>query len=216
MERKTWKTLGRLTGTLILAAFCIASIGCRFAPVLIHAWKGHLVEAKYDGLEGRRVAVVCLSDANIYASELAVGVERFLRRHVPRIEIVPQSKIYAWQDTNEWDELDYQRLGEGIEADVLVAIELSSFRLYDGQTMYKGRATAVTTVYDVANGDEAVFQSPTTEHVFPANAAYATTDMSEDKFRRQFMVSLAREIAKDFHAYSLTDDFAVDPTLVAR
>ena len=43
-------------------------------------------------------------------------------------------------------ELDFATLGKGVDADLVVAIEIDSFRLYDGQTMYKGRAKLSTTV----------------------------------------------------------------------
>ena len=101
-----------------------------------------------------------------------------------------------------------------VGAEMVVAIELASFRLYNGPTMYKGRANMATTVYDLSLTGEPVFTQIPGEHVFPANVAYATTDMSENKFRRQFMISLAHRIAKNFYAYDKKDDFAADPTVV--
>ena len=215
----------RLHNALILVGLIcsvlLCSSGCAvvgLASVVMYAWKGQMVPARYEGLEGKRVAVVCLSDTNMYAGELAIAIEKLLQRNVPEIDVIPQTDIYAWQDTNDWDgfELDFATLGKGVDADLVVAIEIDSFRLYDGQTMYKGRAKLSTTVYDVFQGEEPVFSRLPIEHVFPVNAAYATTDMNEDKFRRLFLISVAREVAKNFYSYDVQDDFAADPTLVAR
>lgn len=215
MERTALRNTPIILLTIILLSAVVPTTGCvGLASVLIHAWKGHTVEAAFDGLQGKRVAVVCLSDTNMYSGELARAVEGLLKRNVAEIDVVPQSDIYAWRDTQDWDELDYQALGEGVGAEMVVAIELASFRLYNGPTMYKGRANMATTVYDLSLTGEPVFTQIPGEHVFPANVAYATTDMSENKFRRQFMISLAHRIAKNFYAYDKKDDFAADPTVV--
>ena len=218
MDRKKVIFTRSTVASIALLVLLVPSSGCimRMTSNLIHAWNGHLVEAKFTGLQGKRVAVVCLSGSTMYSGELAMAVERLLANNVPDIETVPQTEVYAWQDTHEWDELDFKILGKGVKADLVVAIELSKFRLYDGQTMYKGRANITTSVYDMSANGQAVYSQLPTEHVFPANAAYATTDMSEDKFRKRFMISLARSVAKDFYSYDIGNDFAANPTLVGQ
>ena len=202
--------------TLLWVALLVPSSGCvGMASFLLYAWKGNTVPAKFEGLVEKKVAVVCVSDTNMYTSELAMGVSVILQQKVLDIEVIPQSKIHEWQDSNEWEELEYQTLGEGVGADVILAIELDSFRLYEGQTMYKGRAHVSLTVHDMAQDEKVVFSSLPTEHIFPVNAAYATTDMSEDRFRKQFIRSLAQEISRNFYAFDVQEQLAADRTLVA-
>ena len=70
------------------------SSGCAIvglASVMMYAWKGQVVPARYDGLEGKRVAVVCLSDTNMYAGELSLAVEQLLKRKVSDIEVIPHA-----------------------------------------------------------------------------------------------------------------------------
>ena len=97
---------------------------------------------------------------------------------------------------------------------MVVAIELNSFRLHDSQTMYNGRADVGVNVFNVVADGQSVFRLAPFQFAFPANAPYATTDITETKFRRLFINSLARNIAKNFYPYSIHDDFAADYTLV--
>lgn len=201
----------------IFAVAIVSSTGCvaNLAAVMMHAWRGETVEAQYDGLQDHRVAVVCLSDSSMYAGQLSQSVERLLATHVPDIETVPQVDVYGWLDANDWNELDFAQLGEGVDAEFVVAIELDSFRLYDGMTMYKGRADVVVSVHDVANEGEVVFRTSSFQFEFPNSTPLATTDMAESQFRRMFMNALARQIAKTFYSYNIHEDLAVDNSLVS-
>ena len=130
------------------------------------------MEAQYDGLQDHRVAVVCLSDSSMYAGQLSQSVERLLATHVPDIETVPQVDVYGWLDANDWNELDFAQLGKGVDAEFVVAIELDSFRLYDGMTMYKGRADVVVSVHDVAKKGEVVFRTSSFQFEFPNSTPF--------------------------------------------
>ena len=214
MDRISWNRVPVAISLFLLLA---PLSGCaRLVANLNYARRGHEVGAEYSGLANKRVAVVCLSETNMYAGELARAVEKLIAQKVPKVEIIGQRKVYAWQDTNEWDELDYQTLGEGVGAEMVVAIELASFRLYDGATMYQGRAEAMATVYDVTDNGKVVFSRDLFQHSFPANAPVSTTELSENRFRQAFINSLARKIAKDFYSYDRQEDLAEDKTLVAR
>ena len=203
--------------SLVVAAIFATSTGCaafRFAGILVHAWQGESVPAQYEGLEGKHVAVVCLSEASMYAGQLSETVANLLAKNVPDIEMVPQREVYAWLDENDWNELDFAQIGKGVGADAVVAIEMDSFRLYDGMTMYHGRADVSLGVYDVAEEGHVVFRTDPFRFSFPSNAPMATTDMSESQFRVMYIKALARRIAKHFYSYNIHEDFAVDNSLV--
>ena len=70
---------------------------------------------------------------------------------------------------------------------MVVAIELSAFSLYEGQTLYRGRADVRVRVLDLKAGGGEVFSRRMAEITFPSNAAYPTTDSSENKFRVAFL-----------------------------
>ena len=217
MDQKNCRRLGH--GLLLLIAIVVLSTssGCaafKLASVLAYAWKGETVPAQYEGLQGKRVAVVCLSDSSMYAGQLSQAVEQLLESNVPKIETVPQREVYRWLDENNWNELDFSQIGEGVGADVVVAIELESLRLYDGMTMFHGQADLSIVVYDVSQQDKVLFRTDPFRFSYPNNAPLATTDMPEKQFRRLFINALSRRIATTFYGYDIHEDLAVDKTLI--
>ena len=211
----SWTWLAFVTVVLLLPNFgCIG-----WTSVLIHAWKGHLVDAAFDGLEDHRVAVVCVSESTGYgpssvADGLARAVEKHLRENVSDISVVTRTNIDDWMDHNDWNGVDVLEIGEGVDAEQVVAVQLNSFRLHEGQTMYKGRAEVSIAVYDITRGGEEVFSTIPKELVYPTNGAYGATDTTDARFRRMFVRYLAYQISKHFYAYDITEDFASDMVVV--
>lgn len=222
MDRKVRIQASRYFVTLVASIVLLSCCGCiGLTSVLIHAWSGHLVEPAFDGLDGRQVAVVCVSDStglgpSSAESRLAYAVESMLRKNVPEIEVISQRSIDDWKDRNDWDGFDVLEIGDGVGAELVVAIQLNSFRLHEGQTMYKGRAEIATIVYDIARDGEEVYSTLSTQFVFPTNGAYGATDTTDAKFSRQFIYHLARQVAKNFYAYDIKEDFASDSSLVTQ
>jgi len=208
---------------LYLAAACAVGLlplaGC--ASLFAHigyVTGGAFVQPAYNGLEGQRVAVICVSDSSSYgvgneSEVLARSVARLLDQNVPKINVVDWSEIADWMDRN-WDEIDYREVGRGVKADRVVAIDLQGFRIHEGTVLYKGRANLVISVYDIAAGGKEVYRTEINEFTFPVNSHYHATETSEAKFRKQFLSVLAREAAKRFYAYELSEDFGGDPTAV--
>ena len=198
----------------------LPTTGCiGLASVLMHAWNGQIVEPAYDGLKGKQVAVVCTGNSAAYGpspivDSVAYSVEKLLASNVPDIKMIPLKDVDEWKDENDWDELDFIQIGEGVGADMVVAIEIDSFTLHDGQTMYKGRAGVTTTVVDVKKGGADLYRHMPSQIVFPTNGALSATDTTDSKFRRQFILYISHQIAKHFYAYDVKDDYARDTTLI--
>ncbi len=64
--------------------------------------------------------------------------------------------MLEWADENNWDE--YVEIGKALNADMVVGLDLEEFSLYQGQTLYQGKANIKIPVYDVAQGKEPVFE----------------------------------------------------------
>ena len=209
--RGTSRGASRAALFLILAASILPAAGC---GLLINVlYPGNMVDPLYDGLEERRVAIVCGGATGTFGPSVASQmlpkkVAALLRRNVRKIELIDQEEIEKWIDSNDW--LDYQEIGRGVEADIVVAIDLASLSLTDGPTLYKGRADVKVTAYDMTKGGAVVFSSEPAPVIYPKTAGYHTTGMTEADFQRQFIAVLAREVAKNFYAYPLKEDFAVD------
>ena len=132
-----------------------------------------------------------------------------------RIELVRADEIADWVDRNQWNEIDYIQVGKGVHADLVIALDVESFRLREGATLFKGKASVHTTVFDIGNGGAVVFESSTFEFAYPENGARHSTETNESSFRRLFIRSLARHLAKDFFAYDRQEDFAYDATSIS-
>jgi hypothetical protein len=204
----------------VLLALAVTATGCVGTLAnLMYAAQGNQVPAKYTGLKDKRVAVVCVSNSEAfgpsYASRaLAALVGKLLRENVSGVTLVEPQKIADWIDRNNWDSLDYAAVGRGVDADVVLAIDLDSFSLHECQTLYKGRADVNLVVYDMTQGGKEVFSYSPTQIEFPENASHHTTDMSEEAFRRQFLSVIASRLARQFYPYDVKEDFARDTSVI--
>jgi hypothetical protein len=199
---------------------CIAAVlllplvsGCSTLLTVAYLVRPHDVPAEFPGLKGKKVAVVCrpiveleFSDAGS-ARELAALVDGQLLQQIRRVKVVGQQEVARWIDEHSW--VDYATVGTSLDADYVVGIDLEQFRLHEGSTLYRGRATATVQVYDVATG-ERVFEKRIDNYAFPASSAIPTTDRSEIEFRAMFLAMLARQISRSFHAYESREYFAED------
>jgi hypothetical protein len=194
-----------------------ANSGCvGFLSQLGYWTGGNLVPAEYDGLEGERVAVVCVSSNAAYgvgieAELLSRGVDSILKENVEKIDIVGQDEIADWVDKNDWDEIDYREVGRGVKADKVVAIGVSDFRLYEGQTLYRGRASVKVTVFDMKDGGKEVFRRQLPEIKFPTAGVYHSSETSETAFRRAFMEVIAGHVGRYFYDYDFAQRYGRDP-----
>ncbi|MEM7457678.1 MAG: hypothetical protein AAF456_25340, partial [Planctomycetota bacterium] len=115
-----------------LALLILAVTGCGAMTNLMYVIKGHKIPAAYDGLEGRKVAVICVSDASAYGPDtltytIANTVSLKLGMMVDDIEIIPPIEIEQWKDNNGWDERNYLEIGRGVGAESVLAIEIASY-----------------------------------------------------------------------------------------
>ena len=199
----------------LLAAVTVAG-GCNVLPTLMYITGADRVPAAYEGLEEKTVAVVCRPPATLQyrnataSTELAKQVGILLKQNVKKIQIIEQRKVAEWTDENDWD--DYTEIGRAVAADMVVGIDLEHFSLHEDQTLLQGKASVQINVYDVKNGEEAVFEKALPQILFPPNSPIAASDKPESEFRRQFIQVLAAQIAKHFFAHESHLDFANDST----
>lgn len=196
--------------------------GCAgFWSQMLYFGQGQMVPAEYDDLEKKRTAVICVSDptsrgTGAEAQVLAREVSTILRQNVEEIELVRPDEIADWIDREGWDQIDYREIGRGVRAERVIAIDLEGFRLYEGSSLYHGRARITVTVYDMTDQGSEVFRQSLPEVRFPMTGPYPVGDTSEIDFRRAFLRHLAQHVAKYFHEYDLMDDFGTDPAFIGR
>ncbi len=200
----------------VLVSMCAGCVG--IMAQLLHVGFGNKVKAKYDGFGEQKVAVICVSESSQFgptkaAIEIAEEVQKNLELGILDIELIPQQEIDIWMDENNWNQIDYRELGQGIGAQKLLVIEMSSFSLYEGRTLFKGRCDLDLTVYDLTSpGSEPVFELIPPQIQFPITAGVYTADTSEEAFRRKFIGIISRRVARNFFNYDAADEYSQDPT----
>lgn len=212
MERR----INLIAFSLLLALFCATSGGCSVFSQMNYWLYGYKVDAKFAGLEKKRVAVVCVSADQVgpsgEASSIANAVTTILARELKDTTFIKQPQIADWMDKNDWDQVDYCDVGRGVRADLVIAIDLKQFTLKEGQTLLRGRGQSTVNVHDVKKNE--VVYGPTDKNiVFPENGGKHVTE-NEGSFRKQFIFQLASQIAHDFYAYDRVEDFAKDSVVL--
>jgi hypothetical protein len=200
---------------MVAAAVVMPAAGCRSAiATALYLWKGTDVPPDFAELKGKKVAVVCRSQVSLQyrnatvARDLAQQITTLLQERVPKIRTVDQRKVSKWTDENTWE--NFTEVGKAMKADLVVGVDLESFDLFQGQTMYQGKANATIRVYDCTKGNKLVFQKTIPQSVYPPNTGIPTSDRQEPEFRREFVGVLADQIARHFYSHDPHADFAQD------
>lgn len=201
---------------------CLApTVGCvgLFANFLNVVGVG-LVPAAFSGLEAKKVAVICVSNSEVFgptstSGDLGVRINRLLARKVKDIQLVSNQEVEQWIDEHGWDMIDFVAIGRGVSADLVVAVDVDRFGLHDGATMFKGRADVHVVVYDMQTG-EGVFAKSPPQIEFPTTAGVPATSTSEREFRKMFLDAVAARIARNFYAFDMNEDVAADVVTMSR
>lgn len=211
MRDRMSRPMLRLCGALLLASLG----GCQGLPLTImYLMNGLNVDPEFDGLKGKRVAVVCRPSASLQynattaSNELTKTVSRLLGENVSKVEIIPSSKVSAWCDENAWD--DFEEVGRALDAQMVVGVDLDTFGLYDGQTLYKGTAECNVRVYDLEKGGEPVFEKRLRKFNFPPSSGIPVSDKPEYEFRQQFIGHLATQVGILFYPHDPNLQMALD------
>jgi len=199
---------------LAMAAMLLSTAGCTTLATMVYLIKGNNIEAEFDGLKGRKVAVVCRPLVSLQyrnsraARDLAAEVARLLRQNVRKIEVIDPGRVEQWTDENIWSE--FGEVGEGVGAELVVGIDLESFSLLQGQTLYQGKADVHLTVVDCTQGNKVVYEKVVPQCVYPPNAAVPASERPESEFRREFIHVLADHIGRHFYPHDAYADYAQD------
>lgn len=203
-----------------IAACLLPSTGCGLIANVLNVVGAGLMPPAFDGLEEKKVAVICVSNSELFgptstSTELAGRVNRLLASKVKKIKLVSNQKINDWIDMHDWDMVDFISIGRGVDADMVLAIDIDSLSLHDGATMFKGRADVHVVVYDMMSGTS-VFSTSPPQIEFPVTAGVPSTSTSEREFKKMFLDNLANRIARNFYAFDINEDVARDVTTLSR
>jgi hypothetical protein len=216
MDRLRSRPICMLLALVTAASGLTIASGCNLVATAMYIVQGTNTHADFDGLKGKRVAVVCRPVTSLHfrdssvSRDLAKQVGLLLEKHVPKVVLIDQREVSEWADENNWEE--YVEIGKAIGADMVVGLDLEEFSLYQGQTLYQGKANLKIVVCDVSKSKDPVFERNLPQTLFPPNAAIPAGEKPEPEFRRQFVNMLSQLIARHFYDHDATVDFASDST----
>lgn len=219
MDRTTQHTMNRMFPALqagVTLALLLAASGCGVLANAIYFVKGNNVTAECNLLEGKKIAVVVRPVTTLeyrnsgVARDLAKQIGVLLEKNGHKVQVVSQREIAQWADENDWEE--YNVLGKNVGADLVVGLDLEEFSLYQGQTLYQGKANVSIGVYDAKGGKEPIWEKSLPQMLYPPTGGIAASEKPEHQFRRQFLMTIAEQVARHFYEHDPTTDFASDST----
>ncbi len=211
MRRMTAK--GWVAAVVTCFLMCAAP-GCGYLAQMLYVIKGHKVKAECSKLEGKKVAVICISDSAAYGSDrlthtIARAMAAKLSSSVKKIQVIPQGKIENWMDLNGWTGKELTALGRGVGAEMLLVVEIRDYTIHDGQTLYKGQSTVSATVYDMEAGGQVVYSFGPIDHVFPKTGRPAI-QTNDRQFEAFYLARLTDHLARLFYDSDRLDEVAED------
>lgn len=214
------KPLASFCFTVVTCVILVAQTGCLgLVSNLIHAAGGDKSPAAYDGLEDSKVAVITITENSQFSDDvsarlLTANVAQWLKKEVDDIELVRSDEVANWRDTHGWDQIQFDEIGRGVDAEQVVAIEMNNLKLREGATLYRGRCDVHVAVIDAKTGEE-LFTTELEDFTYPKTAGVSSTEMTETRFRKLYLGILAKRVARQFFPYDARDDFALD-SIIAR
>ena len=214
------RSIASLAMTTVACVLLVAQAGCLgLVSNLIHATGADKTPAAYEGLEDSRVAVVTMTENSQFSDDVAArilgrNVTQWLSKEVDDIELIREDKVANWRDTHGWDQVEFAEIGRGVDAQKVLAIEVTNLKLRDGATLYRGHADVHISVIDAKSGDE-LFTRDIDDFTYPVTAGVYTNETTEAGFRKLYLGILAKRIARQFYPYDAHEDFALD-SMIAR
>ncbi len=205
----------RLSLVFALLATSALQTGCRDLITTSYLMlRGFQTPAEFPGLKEKTVAVVCRSprsvnpDQEIAVRQIPARVGNLLSMNGKEINVIDQQKIERWIDENGIDR--FTDVGQALDADLVVGIELEDYSLYRSSSIFQGKATIRIRVYDIENGNKLVFDAPTQQIDYPNGSGYTTSEIARPEFNNMFIDVIAEKVGINFYDHDHTTSFAAD------
>jgi hypothetical protein len=202
---------------------CLASAsGCNYFILIGYLIGGPpSIQPDFDKLtkesltdKGVKVAVVCFAPDEIRLNfidvdkDIAKFVSHRLFQH--KITVIQPDRVQDWLDRHDdWDKPD--EIGEATGATHVVFIDVHKYNLFEENShdLFRGRAEVLVSVFKMQKGDQAekIYTKELTS-LYPLSAPRATSEISYDRFRRQYLGRLSEEVGRLFYEYFNGDDMA--------
>lgn len=206
----------------LLAVFCLCLValpmmGCIGASAqIMNLIYGPEHPAKCGDLKKKRVAILVNADVTSFSSK---SVDQVLERYISMnlvtkgkdldIKVISTSEVERWRDNHPSDNSNLQSLGEAVDADFVLNVQMEDYDIRLGKTLFKGHCDYHIVLHDVKN-DKVAFYETKEEHAFPANGGRDAIGTTEKQFQSQYLLILADEISRNFYPSDPNEQVALD------
>jgi len=208
------RTVERISLLLLLTAcLCGCEAGRWLAYVFAPVASRETVEAEFNELAGKRVAVIVFTDdatqVDYPLARLTISqkVDEALRANVKGIQTLGADRVIQYQEENiRWDEYDKTRICRDLDVDYLLYLSVLEFSTLESGSMslYRGRITVEPKVYDAAMQEHTacVWKGEAIRVVYPENAPGRIENAGV--VRHGAEMALAERLAKKFYKHKTT------------
>jgi hypothetical protein len=207
-------------GLLAIGLLSILGSGCNYFILAGYLLGGPpSIEPDYDKMTKKslrdkdiKVAVICFAPDEVRLNfidvdkDIAKYVAHRLKEH--HIATINPDRVQEWLDKHEdWDKPE--EIGEASKATHVIMVDVHKYNLFEENSheLYKGRSEVLISVYEMQ-------KDGTTEKVYtkeitcsyPLETARETSDISYDRFRREYLGRLSEEIGRLFYEHFNGDD----------
>jgi len=208
-RRFTFLVLGLLVGSLCTGCNLISLPVVLFAPDPTKK-----VPAEFAHLKGKRVLILVWAEqATLYEYphvqlETATHIRYYLKEKFKDIDIVSPTDVDRYMKGHpEWATEHPARLGRHFKADLVMMIELMEFgtREPGSPGLFRGRARARVTVYDLTSGEEqpkGIALKPA-EAFYPADRPIGVLRADDRTIRAETYKEFGRVVAEKFYDHEV-------------
>lgn len=214
------KSRGARWALLAVGLFSLAGSGCNaivLAGLLIAG--PPTIEPDYDRMTKKslrdkdmKVAVVCFAPDEVRLNfidvdkDIAKYTAHQLNQH--HIHVINPDRIQEWLDKHEdWDKPE--EIGEATKATHVILVDVHKYNLFEENTheLYKGRAEVLVSVFEMQkDGSTEKVYTKEIGCQFPLETPRETSEISYDRFRREYLSRLSDEIGRLFYSHENGDD----------
>lgn len=165
----------------------------------------------------KSLLVVCrsprliLNEAPTFEYDLTDGLLRRLKQK--GVKVISPDEVSRWLDNNGGEFDDVRDLARDFDANYIAVVDIQTVRFFEenSRDMMKGHAQGTIRVHETTmiggqrTAYEAFRSGFSLDH--PRFRPVSIHEMSEHAFQRQFIDTLTRQIARQFHDYQTSDEF---------
>jgi hypothetical protein len=159
-----------------------------------------------------KVAVVCFAPDEVRLNFIDVDKDiakyiahRLNEHHIPTIN---PDRIQEWLDKHQdWDKPE--EIGEATKATHVILVDVHKYNLFEENSheLYKGRSEVLVSVYEMQKDGttDKVYNKEVTCQ-YPLETPRETSEISYDRFRREYLGRLSEEVGRLFYEHFNGDD----------